>query len=34
VMDLGEVIAQGPFSSLRDNARVVDAYLGMDLGHE
>ncbi len=34
VMDLGEVIAQGPFSGLRDNARVVDAYLGMDLGHE
>lgn len=34
VMDLGEVIAQGPFDSLRDNARVVDAYLGMDLGDE
>jgi ABC-type branched-subunit amino acid transport system ATPase component len=34
VMDLGEVIAQGPFASLRDNARVVDAYLGMDLGNE
>jgi ABC-type branched-subunit amino acid transport system ATPase component len=34
VMDLGEVIAQGPFSGLRDNARVVDAYLGMDLSHE
>ena len=32
VMDLGEVIAQGPFAGLRDNARVVDAYLGMDLG--
>jgi ABC-type branched-subunit amino acid transport system ATPase component len=34
VMDLGEVIAQGPFASLRANARVVDAYLGMDLGNE
>jgi branched-chain amino acid transport system ATP-binding protein len=34
VMDLGEVIAQGPFGSLRDNSRVVDAYLGMDLGNE
>jgi branched-chain amino acid transport system ATP-binding protein len=34
VMDLGEVIAQGPFSGLRDNPRVVDAYLGMDLSHE
>jgi branched-chain amino acid transport system ATP-binding protein len=33
VMDLGEVIAQGPFSALRDNPRVVDAYLGMDLSH-
>jgi len=33
VMDLGEVIAQGPFAGLRDNPRVVDAYLGMDLGH-
>jgi ABC-type branched-subunit amino acid transport system ATPase component len=33
VMDLGEVIAQGPFSHLRDNPRVVDAYLGMDLSH-
>jgi len=33
VMDLGEVIAQGPFSSLRDNPRVVDAYLGMDQSH-
>ncbi|HEY6314604.1 MAG TPA: ABC transporter ATP-binding protein [Streptosporangiaceae bacterium] len=33
VMDLGEVIAQGPFSGLRDNPRVVDAYLGMDLSH-
>jgi ABC-type branched-subunit amino acid transport system ATPase component len=31
VMDLGEVIAQGPFAGLRDNPRVVDAYLGMDL---
>lgn len=30
VMDLGSVIAQGPFSELRDNARVVDAYLGND----
>jgi ABC-type branched-subunit amino acid transport system ATPase component len=30
VMDLGEVIATGPFSGLRDNPRVVDAYLGMD----
>jgi ABC-type branched-subunit amino acid transport system ATPase component len=34
VMDLGEVIAQGPFSALRDNPRVVDAYLGMDQSHE
>jgi len=34
VMDLGEVIAQGPFSGLRDNPRVVDAYLGMDQSHE
>jgi ABC-type branched-subunit amino acid transport system ATPase component len=34
VMDLGQVIAQGPFANLRDNARVVDAYLGMDLGNE
>jgi branched-chain amino acid transport system ATP-binding protein len=34
VMDLGEVIAQGPFSGLRDNPRVVDAYLGMDQTHE
>jgi ABC-type branched-subunit amino acid transport system ATPase component len=34
VMDLGEVIAQGPFSGLRDNARVLDAYLGMDQSHE
>jgi branched-chain amino acid transport system ATP-binding protein len=34
VMDLGEVIAQGPFAGLRDNPRVVDAYLGMDLSHE
>jgi ABC-type branched-subunit amino acid transport system ATPase component len=34
VMDLGEVIAQGPFSGLRANARVVDAYLGMDLSHD
>jgi branched-chain amino acid transport system ATP-binding protein len=34
VMDLGEVIAQGTFASLRDNPRVVDAYLGMDLSHE
>jgi ABC-type branched-subunit amino acid transport system ATPase component len=33
VMDLGEVIAQGPFASLRDNPRVVDAYLGMDQSH-
>jgi branched-chain amino acid transport system ATP-binding protein len=33
VMDLGEVIAQGPFSGLRDNPRVVEAYLGMDLSH-
>ena len=30
VMDLGSVIAQGPFSELRDNKRVVDAYLGND----
>jgi ABC-type branched-subunit amino acid transport system ATPase component len=33
VMDLGEVIAQGPFSSLRGNPRVVEAYLGMDQSH-
>jgi ABC-type branched-subunit amino acid transport system ATPase component len=33
VMDLGEVIAQGPFAGLRDTPRVVDAYLGMDLSH-
>ena len=33
VMDLGEVIAQGPFAGLRDNRRVVEAYLGMDLSH-
>jgi branched-chain amino acid transport system ATP-binding protein len=30
VMDLGSVIAQGPFDQLRDNKRVVDAYLGTD----
>ena len=30
VMDLGSVIAQGHFSELRDNKRVVDAYLGND----
>jgi branched-chain amino acid transport system ATP-binding protein len=34
VMDLGQVIAQGPFDGLRDNPQVVDAYLGMDLSHE
>ena len=34
VMDLGEVIAQGPFAGLRGNPRVVDAYLGMDLSHD
>ena len=34
VMDTGEVIAQGPFAGLRDNPRVVDAYLGMDQSHE
>ena len=34
VMDLGEVIAQGPFAGLRDNPRVLDAYLGMDQSHE
>jgi ABC-type branched-subunit amino acid transport system ATPase component len=34
VMDLGEVIAQGPFSGLRANSRVVDAYLGMDQSHD
>ena len=34
VMDLGEVIATGPFAGLRDNPRVVDAYLGMDQSHE
>jgi branched-chain amino acid transport system ATP-binding protein len=33
VMDLGEVIAQGPFAGLRANPRVVEAYLGMDLSH-
>lgn len=33
VMDLGSVIAQGPFSTLRDNKRVVDAYLGGDDEH-
>ena len=33
VMDLGEVIAEGPFAGLRDNPRVVDAYLGMDQSH-
>jgi ABC-type branched-subunit amino acid transport system ATPase component len=33
VMDLGEVIAQGPFAGLRDNPRVVEAYLGMDQSH-
>ena len=33
VMDLGEVIAQGPFSGLRANPRVIEAYLGMDLSH-
>ncbi|HVB00177.1 MAG TPA: ABC transporter ATP-binding protein [Acidimicrobiales bacterium] len=32
VMDLGSVIAQGAFNELRDNARVVDAYLGNDDG--
>jgi len=30
VMDLGMVIAQGRFDELRDNKRVVDAYLGND----
>ena len=33
VMDLGEVIAQGSFASLRANPRVVEAYLGMDQSH-
>jgi ABC-type branched-subunit amino acid transport system ATPase component len=28
VMDLGHVIAQGPYNSLRDDERVVAAYLG------
>lgn len=28
VMDLGQVIAQGPYDSLRNNQRVIDAYLG------
>jgi branched-chain amino acid transport system ATP-binding protein len=28
VMDLGHVIAQGPYNSLRDDERVVTAYLG------
>ena len=30
VMDLGSVIAQGDFGALRNNERVVDAYLGND----
>ena len=30
VMDQGRVIADGPYSSLRDNERVVTAYLGAD----
>lgn len=30
VMDLGAVIAQGDFSDMRNNKRVVDAYLGND----
>ncbi|HUY06417.1 MAG TPA: ABC transporter ATP-binding protein [Acidimicrobiales bacterium] len=30
VMDVGTVIAEGDFHDLRDNARVVDAYLGND----
>ncbi|HWG64699.1 MAG TPA: ABC transporter ATP-binding protein [Streptosporangiaceae bacterium] len=34
VMDVGEVIAQGPFAGLRADRRVVDAYLGMDQSHE
>ena len=33
VMDLGEVIAQGPFAGLRADPRVVEAYLGMDQSH-
>ena len=34
VMDLGHVIAQGPYGSLRDDERVVTAYLGsVDDGH-
>ena len=33
VMDLGEVIAQGPFSGPRGIPRVVEAYLGMDPSH-
>ncbi len=33
VMDLGSVIAQGPFNALRDNKRVVDAYLGGEDEH-
>jgi len=33
VMDLGAVIAEGPFSSLRQDARVVDAYLGSEDPH-
>jgi branched-chain amino acid transport system ATP-binding protein len=33
VMDLGQVIAQGAFAGLRDNPRVVEAYLGMDQSH-
>jgi ABC-type branched-subunit amino acid transport system ATPase component len=30
VMDLGSVIAEGPFASLRQDARVVSAYLGSE----
>ena len=33
VMDLGSVIAQGPFNELRENKRVVDAYLGGEDEH-
>jgi len=33
VMDLGRVIAQGPFAALRDNPQVVDAYLGAEEDH-
>jgi branched-chain amino acid transport system ATP-binding protein len=33
VMDLGHVIAQGPYRTLRDDERVVSAYLGSAEDH-